>query len=819
MRILRENRLPFPENARREIEKAEVPALNGLWEKWGNEMVLFDGAMGTMLQQAGLPQGAMPESWNMECPDAIRSIHQAYLDAGCDVITANTFGANSQKCDATPYSAPELVERGVRLAVEAVAKSGRMAKVAVDIGPTGRLLEPLGDLPFETAYTLFAEMAKAGEAAGADLVLIETMNDPYELKAAVLAAKENTSLPVIATMIFDSRGRLLTGGDVMAAVALLEGLRVDALGVNCGMGPEQMKGLLEEMLACSSLPVVMNPNAGLPHCVDGCTVFDTDPETFAQTMEELARMGAWGIGGCCGTTPDHIAAVSRRCRGIRPRPLRPKDRTVVSSYGRAVTIDGPVLIGERINPTGKSKFKQALRDGNIEYLLREGIAQQEAGAHILDVNVGLPEIDETAWMTRAVKELQAILDLPLQIDTADVATMEAAMRIYNGKPLVNSVNGKKASMETVFPLVRKYGGVVVALTLDENGIPPTAEGRLAVARRIVDTAATYGIDKKDILVDVLTMAVSADPNAAKVTLDALRLVRESLGVHTVLGVSNVSFGLPQRENVNTAFYTLALHNGLDAAILNPCSAGMKRAYLAYQVLDGRDEQCAAYIAGCAETAAASSAPAAQQTLGLREAIVKGLKEQAFTEAGRLAEKRDPLAVVDGELVPALDEVGRGYEQGTLFLPQLLMSAEAAGAAFEALRARMEAAGQASEKKGRVLLATVKGDIHDIGKNIVRALLENYGYEVVDLGKDVDPALIVDTVREQRISLVGLSALMTTTVSSMAETIRMLRQAALPCKVVVGGAVLTQEYADQIGADCYSPDAMATVRYAEKIFGK
>ncbi len=775
--------------------------------------------MGTMLQQAGLPQGAMPESWNVERPEVLRSIHRAYLDAGCDVITANTFGASALKCEGTPYTASQLVRQGVSLAREAVEDSGRPAKVAVDIGPTGKLLAPLGDLPFETAYALFAEMAKAGEDAGADLVLIETMNDPYELKAAVLAAKENTSLPVIATMIFDSKGRLLTGGDIPAAVALLEGLRVDALGVNCGMGPEQMKGLLTDLLACSSLPVVMNPNAGLPHCVDGCTVFDTDPEAFAATMEELARMGAWGIGGCCGTTPAHLAAVTARCRDIRPRPLMEKNATVVSSYGRAVTIDGPVLIGERINPTGKSKFKQALRDGNIEYLLREGIAQQEAGAHILDVNVGLPEIDETAWMVRAVGELQGILDLPLQIDTSDAGTMEAAMRMYNGKPLVNSVSGKQESMAAVFPLIQKYGGVVVALTLDEDGIPATAEGRLAVARKIVETAAEYGIPKKDILVDVLTMAVSAGPDAARVTLDALKLVRKELGVHTVLGVSNVSFGLPQRETVNVAFYTLALQSGLDAAILNPCAAGMKKAYLAYRVLAGLDEQCAAYIAACADAPAAVPAPAGQETLGLHEAIVKGLKDQAFTAAARLAETAEPLAVIDAELVPALDEVGRGYEQGTLFLPQLLMSAEAAGAAFEALRACMEKTGRIAEQKGRVLLATVRGDIHDIGKNIVRALLENYGYEVVDLGKDVDPRLIVDTVREQGIRLVGLSALMTTTVSSMAETIRLLREAELPCRVVVGGAVLTQEYADQIGADRYSPDAMATVRYARQVFGK
>lgn len=801
------------------IVKMEVPMLSGLWESWGKKLILFDGAMGTMLQQAGLPQGVMPESWNIEHPEVLRSIHRAYLEAGCDVVTANTFGANAAKCEGTPYTAAELVGRGVRLAREAVEESGRPARVAVDIGPTGKLLEPLGDLPFETAYTLFAEMVRAGEAAGADLVLIETMNDPYELKAAVLAAKENASLPVVATVIFDTKGRLLTGGDIPAAVALLEGLRVDALGVNCGMGPEQMRELLPGLLACTSLPVVMNPNAGLPHCVDGCTVFDTGPEAFAETMEELARMGAWGIGGCCGTTPAHIAATAERCRHIRPRPIRPKTRTVVSSYGRAVEINGPVLIGERINPTGKSKFKQALREGDIDYLLREGIAQQEAGAHILDVNVGLPEIDETAWMTRAVRELQAILDLPLQIDTADADTMEAAMRLYNGKPLVNSVNGKQASMETVFPLVQKYGGVVVALTLDENGIPPTAEGRLAVARKIVETAASYGIDKKDILVDVLTMAVSADPDAAGVTLEALRLVREELGVHTVLGVSNVSFGLPQRETINVAFYTLALQNGLDAAILNPCVSGMKKAYLAYRVLAGMDEKCAAYIAACAEAPADLPAVSGQPVLDLREAIVKGLKDQAFTAADRLAERAEPLAVIDSELVPALDEVGQGYEKGRIFLPQLLMSAEAAGAAFEALRARMKAAGRQTEKKGRVLLATVKGDIHDIGKNIVRALLENYGYEVIDLGKDVDPSLVVETVRERRIPLVGLSALMTTTVSSMAETIRLLRQAGLPCKVVVGGAVLTQEYADQIGADRYSPDAMATVRYAKEVFGQ
>lgn len=790
-----------------------------LRELLGKQLLFFDGAMGTMLQQAGLPGGILPETWNIERPEVVRDIHRQYLAAGCQILKANTFGANALKLRETPYRVEQLIRQGIALARKAIIESGRNdCFVALDIGPSGKLLEPLGDLSFEAAYALFAEMAVAGEAAGADAVLIETMGDTYEVKAAVLAAKENTSLPVMVTMIFDERGKLLTGGDIPAVVALLEGLGVDAIGVNCGLGPEQMAGLLEELLACCSLPIALNPNAGLPHSVDGRTVFDVEPEAFAGAMRALAEKGAWLVGGCCGTTPAHLAAMIAACRGLTPPAVQQKDFTVVSSYARAVRLgEAPVIIGERINPTGKARFKQALREGDIGYILQEGVTQQDNGAHILDVNVGLPEIDEVDCICRVVRELQGVTELPLQLDTSDPVAMEQALRLYNGKAMVNSVNGKQESMEAVFPLVRKYGGVVVALTLDENGIPPTAEGRLRVAEKIVRTAASYGIAKKDIVVDALTLTVSAEPDAAAVTLESLRLIRKQLGVCTVLGVSNVSFGLPQREIVNAAFFTMALQSGLDAAIINPNAAAMMKSYDAYCALMGYDDQCAAYIARYAVQPA--MAPAAEQAApGLREAIARGLRERAFAAAeDRLAE-REPLAVINEELIPALDEVGRGFEQGTVFLPQLLMSAEAAKVAFDAVKQQISRSGNAPVSREPVILATVKGDIHDIGKNIVRVLLENYGYRVLDLGKDVDPQKIVDTAVAENIRLVGLSALMTTTVSSMEETIRLLRAAKPDCRVVVGGAVLTPEYAEMIGADFYAKDAMATVHYAQQLFG-
>lgn len=781
---------------------------------FGKRILFFDGGMGTMLQERGLGPGEPPEPWNLTHPDTILDIHRQYLAAGADILKTNTFGANGIKLQDCGFSVQEVVGAGVARAREAA--EGTRALVALDIGPTGKLLKPMGDLAFEDACSCFAEMARAGEQAGADLILIETMSDCYECKAAVLAAKENTRLPVFVTMIFDERGKLLTGGDIAAAAALLEGLGADAIGLNCGLGPEQMKQLLPQLRECCSLPVIVNPNAGLPRSVDGCTVFDVDPQDFAADMEEIVKSGAWIVGGCCGTTPAHIEATVQRCRSAVPAPLPRHDRTVVSSYAKAVVFGKkPVLIGERINPTGKPRLKQALREKDMDYLLREGVTQQESGADILDVNVGLPEIDETELMTRAVTELQGILDLPLQLDTSSPEAMEAALRIYNGKALVNSVNGKEESMRAIFPLVKKYGGAVIALTLDENGIPETAQGRYAIAEKIVKTAAGYGIAKKDIIVDPLAMTISAGQENAAVTLEALRLLHGRLGVHTSLGVSNISFGLPQRDHINAAFFTMALQSGLSAAILNPNSQAMRNACAAFCALSGADDRCMAYIARYSGQPA-ETAPAADG-ISLHDAIVKGLKESAHSAAEKLLASALPLEVVNTQLVPALDAVGRQFEQGTLFLPQLLMSAEAAKAAFEVIRTKLGTGGE-SIKKEKIILATVKGDVHDIGKNIVKVLLENYSYDVIDLGKDVAPELIVKTALDENVNLVGLSALMTTTVASMEETILRLHKAKPDCSVMVGGAVLTPEYAKTIQADSYSKDAMGAVRYANTLFG-
>lgn len=786
-----------------------------LFNELGKRLLFFDGAMGTMLQAVGLGPGEQPEPWNLTHPDVILKIHRSYLAAGADILKTNTFGANRAKLSQSGYSVEDVVAAGVKIAREAV--QGSEAFVAMDIGPTGKLLRPLGDLSFEQAYDLFAEMAQAGEKAGADLIVIETMSDTYECKAAVLAAKENTSLPVFVTMIFDERGKLLTGGDIPTAVALLEGLGADAIGLNCGLGPEQMKHLLVQVKDCCSVPVIVNPNAGLPRSVNGETVFDVTPYEFAAAMEEIAAKGAWVIGGCCGTTPEHIAEMTERCKKIKPTPLIERNLTVVSSYSKTVVFGNkPVLIGERINPSGKPRLKQALRDNDMDYLLREGITQQENGADILDVNVGLPEIDETAMMKRAVTEIQGVIDLPLQIDTSDPKAMESALRIYNGKPLINSVNGKQESMHSIFPLVKKYGGAVIALTLDEGGIPDTADGRLAIANKIVTTAAQYGIKKKDIIVDPLAMTISAGQENAAITLRTLKHLHNDLGLHTSLGVSNISFGLPQRDTINAAFFTMALQNGLSAAIINPNSQAMKNACFAYCALSGADDRCMDYIARFSEQKNEPAATA--EAVTLHGAIIKGLKESAFTAAEKLLAGTPALEVINTQLIPALDEVGRGFERGTLFLPQLLMSAEAAKAAFEAIRGKMGNT-QESVKKAKILLATVKGDVHDIGKNIVKVLLENYGYHVVDLGRDVPPETIVQTAVEQDIKLVGLSALMTTTVASMEETIRQLHKEKPDCRVMVGGAVLSQEYADMIHADSYSKDAMGSVRYANAFFGE
>ena len=784
-------------------------------ERLGKEWLFFDGGMGSILQERGLAAGELPETWNITRPEEIQSIHRAYLDAGSDIINTNTFGANALKF---PDNLREIVESAVSNAKEARRQSGREdAYIALDLGPTGRLLQPMGDLPFEQAVELFGEVVRIGAAAGVDLVLIETMSDSYELKAAVLAAKENCVLPVLATVIFDENGKMLTGGTVDSVAAMLEGLRVDALGVNCGLGPKQMLPIVKRLTEVSSLPVIVNPNAGLPRSENGKTVYDIDADEFAALMGEIADLGVQVLGGCCGTTPAHIRKMIETCKGHYFVPVEPKHRTVVSSFSQAVEIgQKPVIIGERINPTGKSKFKAALRENNIEYILSEGLAQEDNGAHILDVNVGMPEIDEPAMMERVVTRLQGVTALPLQIDTSDTAAMERGMRLYNGKPMINSVSGKREIMEAVFPLVKKYGGVVVGLTLDENGIPDSAEGRVQIAKKIYDTAVQYGIGKEDIVIDGLAMTISSDSRSALVTLETLRRVRDELGGHTILGVSNISFGLPQREIINANFFTMALQNGLSCAIINPNTDAMMRAYRAFLALTDQDAQCAGYIAAYGNQPTVAPQAAADSAIPLGESIERGLQERAAQAAKAALQTVPPLELVNTELIPALDRVGKGFEAGTVFLPQLLMSAEAAKAAFEVVKDAMRGAPQAT--RGKIILATVKGDIHDIGKNIVKVLLENYGYQVLDLGKDVAPEVIVDTAIQEEVALIGLSALMTTTVVSMEQTIRLLREKKPDARVVVGGAVLTQEYADSIGADCYARDAMATVHYADSVFG-
>ena len=789
-----------------------------LLDKLGKELLFFDGGMGTLLQQEGLQPGELPEVWNIEHCEAVQKIHKAYFDAGSDIVLTNTFGANAIKFHNDKYTLKEIVEK----AIENVRRAAKTANkdeyyVALDMGPTGKLLKPMGDLCFEDAYNAYKEVMVYGEAAGADLIHIETMSDTYEVKAAVLAAKENTSLPVFVTLIFDEKGKLLTGGDIPSVVAMLEGLRVNAIGMNCGLGPEQMIPILTELSKYSSLPIVIKPNAGLPKQRDGQTYYDVLPDMFAEAMEKIVEKGACVIGGCCGTTPGHIAAMVDKCRGMKIVKPTYKEATLVSSYGKSVVIgDKPIVIGERINPTGKKRFKQALKEHDLDYILKEGVTQEEKGAHILDVNVGLPDIDEVVLMQEVVKELQSVTNLPLQIDTVDTKAMESAMRIYNGKAMINSVNGKQESMDNVFPLIAKYGGVVVGLTLDENGIPETADGRVAIAQKIIDEASKYGIQKKDIVIDVLTLTISSEPDGAKVTLEALKRVREDLGVNTVLGVSNISFGLPNRAIINSNFYTMAMQNGLSAAIINPSSEDMMRSYDSFCALMGYDLNCAEYIDKYKKVEDTKVLPSEKLHLNLKMMIQKGLKEDAVSATRALLTEKEPLDIINQFLIPALDEVGKGFENGTVFLPQLLMSAEAAKKAFFVLKENMTQSAEMVSEKKKIILATVKGDIHDIGKNIVKVLLENYGFEVIDLGKDVPPELIVEKVLEEDVRLVGLSALMTTTVVSMEETIKLLNDKVPDCIVMVGGAVLNQEYAVLIHADFYGKDAMQSVYYAQRI---
>ena len=785
----------------------------------------LDGGMGTLLQARGLKPGEAPEKWGMSHPDVITEIQRSYYEAGSDMVLTNTFGVHPLR-----YSVEECGEM-VRTAIACADKArkaisdGKERFIALDLGPCGKLLKPLGNLDFEEAVQGFAEVVRFGVKYGADCVFIETMNDSAEARAALLAAKENSDLPVLVSCAYGADGKLMTGGTPESVVAMLEGLGADAVGVNCSLGPDALAPIVERNLAAASVPVLMKPNAGLPQEQNGKTVYNVGPEEFSADIVPLIEKGLRIIGGCCGTTPDFIRTVKKAAEGKIPPAIEPKEHTVIASRGHTVELGkDPVIIGERINPTGKKRLRKALEEGDMAYVLNEAIVQEEHGAEVLDVNVGTPGVDEPALLEQAVQELQAVTDLPLQLDTSDPEAMRRALRVYNGKALINSVNGKQEVIDAIFPLVKKYGGAVVALTLDEGGIPGTAEGRLVIAEKILKEAAKYGIRPKDILFDTLTMTVSTDGNAARVTLDALKMIREKTGCGTVLGVSNVSFGLPVREVLGSVFLTLALERGLSGAIMNPLNERMMGAMISFRTLTGRDENCAAYIQYAndlptmqAVTPAAGAAGGAKETeaKGLRRAVVKGLcKEAANLTRSALEEGRDSLDLVKEEIIPALDEVGQGFETKKIFLPQLMMSAEAAEAAVAEIK-KMAGNRDAQASKGTVVLATVKGDIHDIGKNIVKLLLENYGFTVADLGKDVPPETVLEAVERLHAPICGLSALMTTTVPAMAETVALVHEKAPWCKVMVGGAVLTEEYAREIGADGYGKDAMASVRLAER----
>lgn len=780
-------------------------------EKISKEIVIFDGALGTELQKRGLKPGEHPEEWNISHSDIIVDIHKSYIEAGADIINANTFGVNALNF---PGRCEELIDAAFKNAKKAVTESGKKCFIALDIGSLGKLLKPTGEIEFEEAVNIFKEVVLLGVKNGADLILIETMTDSLETKAAVIAAKENSDLPIFVSNAYDSSQRLLSGTDAKTMVAILEGLSVDAIGINCSLGPKQMKPIVEELCRYSSTPIFVCPNAGLPREENGKTVFDVNADEFAEIQKDFLSLGVHGIGGCCGTTPEFIKKLSRLKNEVSTLPLSEKNYTVVSSYAKSVYFgERPVLIGERINPTGKPKFKQALKDNNISYILSEASGQKDKKVDILDVNVGLPEINETEMMCNSIEAIQAVIDLPLQIDTSEFEAMEKALRIYNGKAMINSVNGKKEVMDKVFPLVKKYGGVVVGLTLDENGIPETADGRIEIAKRIYDTAEKYGISKKDVVIDPLALTISSDKKSAKTTLETVRRIKEELNGNTILGVSNISFGLPQRDNINSAFFTMALQKGLSSAIINPYSEKMMQSFYSFLALSDCENGCEDYIDFASENTETTKISSSEIT-SLKVAIEKGLEEKANELAKELVSEKDSLEIINDYIVPALDNVGIGFENKTVFLPQLLMSANAAKAAFDVIKETLK--GKPQETKGKVILATVKGDIHDIGKNIVKVLLENYSFQVIDLGKDVSPEKIVETAKAENVKLVGLSALMTTTVPAMKETIRLLNKELPDCKTVVGGAVLTEEYANSIGADKYAKDALETVKYAESI---
>lgn len=779
-------------------------------------IVIFDGAMGTMMQRMGLQAGELPELLNMTHPEMIRDIHRQYVEAGSHVVSTNTFQASEYKLKNCGYTVEEIIYRAVSLAKESGARF-----TALDVGPVGQLMEPLGPLTFQEAYEMFRRQMAAGEKAGADLIIVETMSDIYEVKAALLAAREHTSLPVILSLTYQADGRTFTGTDPVTATLALQGMEPDALGLNCSMGPRELLPITEKILRYSKLPVIVQANAGLPDIIDEETVYTITPEEYVESVTAMLDLGVRIIGGCCGTDPEFIRQICQAAQGRKPIPPRPEKCSAVTSATRTVFLDNRItVIGERINPTGKPKLKEALRENRIEYILNEAIDQAKHGADVLDINVGLPELNEPEVIRQTVKSVQEICSLPLQIDSADPKAIEAGLRACNGRAMVNSVNGKKESMEAIFPLVKKYGALVVGLTLDEDGIPETAEGRYAIAEKIVHTAETYGIPREDILIDCLTLTASAQQQAVLATLEGIRLVKERLGVKTVLGVSNVSFGLPNRPLLNSIFLTAAMGAGLDAPILNPMSEEMMRAVETFRVFNCQDPGAARYIGKYSDVRIETKAPENKPTAGvfdaLMELIIDGLKEETADQVRLLLETCSPLDIIDQGFVPALNQVGDGFETGEVFLPSLMMSAEAVKAGFDVIKAARKPEDEASSK-GKVVVATVQGDIHDIGKNIAKMLLENYGYEVIDLGRDVPIQKVVDAVREHQAKLVGLSALMTTTVKNMKSTIAAIREAGLDCGIMVGGAVLNPEYAQFVGADYFVKDAREGVEIAKKVF--
>ncbi|MFR3971072.1 MAG: homocysteine S-methyltransferase family protein [Faecalibacterium prausnitzii] len=794
--------------------------------------ILLDGGMGTMLQAAGLKLGARPEELNITDPALIEGIHGQYAAAGSRIVNANTFGASAHKLAGSAYTLEQIIAAGIENCKRACAPYG--ALTALDVGPLGELLEPSGTLAFEDAVAEYARIVKAGEAAGADLIFFETYTDLYELKAALLAAKENTRLPILASMSFEAGGRTFTGCTVESFAATARGLGADAVGINCSLGPKEIFPMAKRLAEAvpGNFPVFVKPNAGLPRA-DG-SGYDITPQLFALQMKPYRELHLFAAGGCCGTTPEFIKLLNGTFAGCTPGRPAHRMPSVLCTPVDTVTVDGITVVGERINPTGKKRFQQALREGDMNYVLEQAVSQAEAGAQILDVNVGAPGVDEPVLMEQVVKALQSVTSLPLQLDSSNVEALARGLRVYNGKPIVNSTNGEPEKLAAILPLCKKYGAAIVGLAIDEKGIQPKAADRVAIARRITEAALAAGIPREDIYIDCLTLTASAQQEDVLATVQALEACKKELGVRTVLGVSNISFGLPCRTYLNTTFLTMAMYAGLDLAIMNPSSEEMMAAVYAYNVLTNRDKQSTKYIerfadrvpASTALAQAAKAAPAASATeaeltgpyAALMKAVEKGLKGDAAAHTRALLAEKQPLEVVDEALIPALDIVGAKYEKGTLFLPQLLQAASAAQSAFEEIKTAIAQKGEGSASKGRIVLATVKGDVHDIGKNIVRVILENYGFEVLDLGRDVPVETVVDTVREKDVHLVGLSALMTTTLKSMEETIAALHAAQLDCKIMVGGAVLTPEYAEKIGADWYAKDAKRSADIAKEFFG-